>query len=181
MNPTELLELLARRAENTQDLAIQRQLVHSARIGIGGIEHLVRRWRYANGPRRARHKRQDLLVGFQIRFVTDNRTRVLVKRHVKRDHMQEIALAVEYLNPTVAAVRHVDPALGVCRDIMRCVELARLIAAITPGLDPVPIAVDFCDAGIDVAVTDEDLATADRDRRRAQGDQPLDLQPADCA
>src|SRR5262249_13023259 len=41
---------------------------------------------------------------------------------------------------------------------MRRVELARVIAAVAPGLDPVTVPVSFRDAGIDVTITDEDIA-----------------------
>src|ERR1039458_7021160 len=69
----------------------------------------------------------------------------------------EVALAIENLNPAVAAVRHIDVTLRIGRDIVRGVELPGLVAAITPGLDPIAVLVGLCDAGIDVAVADKNI------------------------
>src|ERR1035438_6860078 len=149
--------LLARFTEYAQHLSIQRQLVHAAWIGVGRIEHLIGRGRNTNRPRSARHECQYLLIGFQIGFVANCRTRVLVEWHIDRDRTQELSVAVEHLNPTVAAVRYVKITLRIGRNIMRIVELARLIATITPRLDPVAIFVGLCDARIDIAVADEDV------------------------
>jgi hypothetical protein len=45
---------------------------------------------------------------------------------------QEFAVAVEYLNPVIAAIGDIDIAVGVGRDRMRGVELAGLLAALAP-------------------------------------------------
>src|SRR5216683_1175489 len=46
VNPAELLGLLAGFAEHAQHLAIEGELVDAARMGVGTVEHLVRRRRW---------------------------------------------------------------------------------------------------------------------------------------
>ena len=75
---------------------------------------------------------------FQVGLVANCRTRVLVERHIDSNRTQELTIAVEHLNPTVAAVRYVEITLRIGRNIMWIVELARLIASITQDLIQLP-------------------------------------------
>ena len=81
-----------------------------------------------------------------------------VDRYVDLHDAQEFAVAIEDLNPAIAAIRHVDVALRIGGDIVRRVELAGLVAAVAPGFDPVAVLVGLGDARIDVAVADENIA-----------------------
>jgi hypothetical protein len=58
----------------------------------------------------------------------------------------------------IAAVGDIDIAVGVGRDRVRRIELARLLAAVAPGFQPAAALVDLGDARIDVAVADEGVA-----------------------
>src|SRR5262245_64263891 len=60
VDPAELLELLARLAQPTEHLAVKRELVETAREGVGDVHHLVRAGRYADRPGRARRLRTAL-------------------------------------------------------------------------------------------------------------------------
>src|SRR5262249_34857996 len=73
------------------------------------------------------------------------------------------AIAVEHLDPLVAGVGDVDVALRVERDAVQHAELARLTAAVSPGLDEVAVLVELGDASITVggdAVGDVDVTAA---------------------
>src|ERR1700759_251394 len=86
VDPAELLELFARGAEHAQDLAVERDLVDAARIGVGGIHHLVRPWRDAERPGCARrHGAAGLLIGLQIGLGADRGLDVFIERHVELD------------------------------------------------------------------------------------------------
>src|SRR5262245_65870087 len=60
VDPAELPELLARLAQPTEHLAVKRELVETAREGVGDVHHLVRAGRYADRPGRARRLRTAL-------------------------------------------------------------------------------------------------------------------------
>ena len=68
------------------------------------------------------------------------------------------AMAVEYLHAMVLAVRHIDPAVGVGRDVVHDVELARAAARLAPRQQQFAVGREFVNAGVAVAVGDIDLA-----------------------
>src|SRR3954470_3141394 len=82
----------------------------------------------------------------------------MIERHVDAEGAHEGALGIEHLDAPVEPVRHVDVPLRVGGDAVRGVELAGLIAAVAPRLDPVARLVDLGDARIYVPVADEDVA-----------------------
>src|SRR5580692_4191152 len=109
VDPAELLELLAGAAEHAQNLAVEAQLVDAARKSVGDIEHLVRRWRDAQRPRRAgRHGAAVLQIISQVRLVADRRLRVRLRWNVDGHDAQQLAVAVEHLDAAVAAVGNED-------------------------------------------------------------------------
>src|SRR4029079_2777695 len=57
VNTAKLLELLSGLAEHAEHLALETQLIDAAGPGVGTVKHLVRRWRDAERPWRARRKR----------------------------------------------------------------------------------------------------------------------------
>ena len=128
-------------------------------IGVGDVQHLVRRRRDADRPRRARREAAaGLQVVGQVRLVADRRlARSSVERHVDLHFTPEIAVAVEHLDAPVVAVADIDVALRVGRDGVHEVELARALAALAPGLDPVAVLAELGDARVDVAVADIDV------------------------
>src|SRR5215472_3504180 len=85
-------------------------------------------------------------------------------RDIDRDLAFELPLGIEDLDAPVAAVRHVDVALGVGRDAVRRIELAELAAALAPLLRPAAVFIVLGHARIGVPVADEDVAL------RAPGD-----------
>src|SRR5579872_3714665 len=100
MHPSELLQLLPRLAESSQDVAVQVQFVYAALVGVRSVEHLVRPGRNADRPGGAD-------VG---------------------ESLQELAVTVEDLNAVVFAVADIDGAVGVGGNGVYGVELARLSA-----------------------------------------------------
>src|SRR5215813_1327772 len=74
------------------------------------------------------------------------------------DRSEERAVGIEDLDAAVAAVGDVDVAARIGRDTVRRVELALLRPLLAPRLHPVAVLRKLCDAGIDVAVADEDVA-----------------------
>src|SRR5690348_14899928 len=126
MYPSELLQLLARLAESSQDIAIQVHLVDSTLVGVGGVEHLVRPGRDADSPGSA-----------DVRKV-----------------LEEIAVTVENLDAVVLTVPDIDVALGVGGNGVNRVELAWLSPALAPFGHPVAIFVVLNHPRITVAVGD---------------------------
>src|SRR5262245_19706554 len=133
VNPAELFELLAGAAEHAEHLAVETELVDTTRVGIGAVQHLVRRRRDADRPGRAGRKAaaRRQVVG-EVRFVADRRARIRIEWHIDLDLAQELALAIEYLNPAVVAVGDVNVAVGICRDAVGEIELTGLLAAFAP-------------------------------------------------
>src|SRR5581483_132850 len=128
--PAELLELLAGFPEYAEDLAVERQLIDAAGKRVGAVKHLPLTRRDADRPRRARSLRSFHVLG---RHVADRRTRrVTVERNLDYDLAQKLAIAVEDLNATVAAIADVDISLCVGGNRVRGIEFARLIAALAP-------------------------------------------------
>src|SRR6185369_10501892 len=75
-------------------------------------------------------------------------------RNVDREHAQELALGVEYLNAPVGAVAYIDVVVAVARDCVGRAELPRTRPLLAPRLHPVAALVDLGDTRVDVAVTD---------------------------
>ena len=67
---------------------------------------------------------------------------------------EEFAVAVEYLDTSVATVGYVDISLRVGSDAVRRVELAGLVAGFAKGLEPFAAFVDLCYTRIDITVAD---------------------------
>ena len=110
-------------------------------------------------PRRAGLQQRRYVARHRIGgFVADHHAGIGRHRHIDGDLAQELAVAVEHLDAPVAAVGDIDIALGVGADAVRRAELARLAAAVAPGLHPVAVLVDLGDARIDVAVADIGVA-----------------------
>src|SRR5712692_5612018 len=115
--PPELFELLAGLAEHAQDLPVQSELVHAAGERIAAVQHLLRLGRDADRPRRAGRLRPfDILGG----HVANRRTSgVTIEGDLDHDLAEKLAVAVEHLNPPVAAVPDVDVALRIGCDGVR--------------------------------------------------------------
>src|ERR1700676_5301979 len=79
------------------------------------------------------------------------------ERHIDLDLPQDLAVGIEYLDASIAAIRHVDIALGVGRDAVRRIELSGPASRLTKRLHPVAVLVELGHARIDVAVADEDI------------------------
>src|SRR5882672_7651391 len=124
VNPAELLERLARAAEPALHLAVERELVDTARIRVRDVQHLVRRRGDAERPRRARPLRLRSAARLR-RPGPDRDGRVRRHRHVDRERAQQLARGVEHLDAAVAAVGDVHAILRVDRDRVQRVELAR--------------------------------------------------------
>ena len=132
VDPAELLELAARRADHAEHLAVERQLVDAARDrrrrcrapGSGrGVMQIAHGAPGAKVPERRVRDRRVLPITGRI---------AVVERHVDGDRAQELAVAVEDLDAAVEAVGDVDVALRIGGDAVRRVELARLVAARRP-------------------------------------------------
>ena len=150
VDPAEVTGLLAGLTEPAEKFAFEAEFVDAAGEGVGGEEDLIGRRSDADGPGSAgRHGARGLR-----RSIADGGTRVGADREVDRDLPQEFSIGVEDLNAAIAAVGDVDVIVRVDADVVRGVELAGLIAGLTPGFEPDTVFVGFGDAGIDVAVAD---------------------------
>src|ERR1700677_3483388 len=165
MNPAELLRLMAHAAKNTNHLAIQRQLVDSAWIGVGAIEILGWPGADANGPRRSvlhgsvRRSRSYRSRGCGGgRGITHPHVDGGWQRYVYGDLPQICSIGIENLDAPVAAIGHVDVALRIGRDAVRRIELAGAAAGSAPLFHPVAILVELGDARVNIAIADEDVA-----------------------
>src|SRR6266851_5605217 len=157
MNPAKLFQLLARFPEHAENLALERELVNPARKTIRAIQNLVRRRRDANRPGCPRRHRL-IPDDWHLRFLANRWASIAIDWHINDDLAQDFSLAVEHLNAAVATIRNVHSALRINRDAMWSIELPGFTARLTPGLNPVALFVDFCDARIDVAVADVGVA-----------------------
>ena len=80
----------------------------------------------------------------------------------------ELSLGVENLNAKILAVGDIDQPVGIDGNRVRNIELSFADALLAPGLEKAAVLRVFYDAGVAVAVADEDLAArADRDIGRA--------------
>src|SRR5262249_10809561 len=108
VNPAELLELLAGFTEHAQHLTVEAELIDTAGMRIGAVEHLlpVRTGRGdAQGPRRARAERAALRRTLRkVGLVADSGPGIRVVGNVDLDDVQELAVAVEHLDAPVGAV-----------------------------------------------------------------------------
>src|ERR1700730_5837468 len=75
VNPSKLLELLARFAEHTEDFSVEGELVDAPRVRIRGVQHLTRTGRDANRPRRARRLGERRACCFELRNVRNRSNR----------------------------------------------------------------------------------------------------------
>src|SRR5205085_2828731 len=74
------------------------------------------------------------------------------------EHAEHLALAVENRSTAVAAIGDVDVALRISRDVVRRVELARLVAGLAKRFQPFAVLVRLRDARIDVTIADVDVS-----------------------
>src|SRR5438094_555240 len=161
VDPAELLELFPGLAEHAEQLALQAELVDPPRVGVGCEQHLIGPGRDAQRPGRTRRHGQRAARGLELDEVgpvADRRTRRRIVRHIDPHLAQERAVAIEDLDAAIAAVGYIDVAPGIRGDAVRRMELAGLVAAVAPRLEPVAAAVDLRDAGVDVAVADVGVA-----------------------
>src|SRR5439155_13906801 len=63
-----------------------------------------------------------------------------------------------YLDALVFPIADVDVVLGIDSDRVRQVELAGLCATLAPGLDELPVLIEFRDPGVAIAIGDEDIS-----------------------
>src|SRR4030095_10515503 len=115
------------------DLARYCSLARIVVIGIGvrAVEVLMRSGRNANGPGRA-----DVFV-----------------------NLQEVQIAVEHLDAPILPVCDIDVAFRIRSNRMWNVQLPRLISARSNGFDESAVLVIFGNAGIRVAVGNEDVSS----------------------
>ena len=135
MDPSKLLELLARFAEHAEDLAVEGELIDAPRVRVRGVQHLTRTGRDVNRPRRTRRLGKPRARCFELRKVrnrSDRGYRGRIEGHIDFDLSQQPALAVEHLDAPIATVRDVDVALRIGGDAVRRIELARLVAGLAP-------------------------------------------------
>jgi hypothetical protein len=150
VDPAEVAGLLAGLAEPAEELAVEAEFVDAAGEGVGGEEDLIGRRSNADGPGSAWRHGTCCLRG----AIADGGTRVGADGEVDRDLAQEFSVGVEDLNAAIAAVGDVDVVVRVDADVVGRVELAGLVAGLTPGFEPDTVFVGLGDAGIDVAVAD---------------------------
>src|SRR5712664_3607128 len=155
VNPAKLSELLAGFAEDAENFSVEREFVDTARESIGGVEHLILPGRDANGPGCAGCHG----AGGGGGLVADGGAGVGIDGTIYGDDAKEFSIGVEDLDAAIAAIGDVNVIARIDGDAMRCVELTGLIAGFAPGLEPVSVFVDFCDARIDVAVSDVGAAS----------------------
>src|SRR5439155_25003334 len=90
-------------------------------------------------PGRTRRHGQRAARGFgldEVGPVADRRTRRRIVRHIDPYLAQERAVAIEDLDAAIAAVGYIDAASGIRGDAVRRMELAGLVAAVAPRLEP---------------------------------------------
>src|SRR6202034_4229553 len=157
---SELLELLACFAEHAKHFSIERHLVDAAWKRVRAIEHLIGRRSDAKRPGRAGRHGQRGAVACQaavrragLRSNSCAGPRV-VERDSDLDDSNQVSVAVEDLNASIAAVRNIEVAFGVGLNRMQNPELSRPRPELAPRLNPISIRVVFGHAGIDVTVTD---------------------------
>src|SRR6266702_2098246 len=155
VHPSQLLRLLPRLAEHAEHLPVQAELVDAPRVRIRREQHLVGPRRDADRPGRARGERARLRVG--VGLVADRGWGVRVERYVDGDGAQESAVPVEHLDPSVETIRDVDVAPRIGRDVVRGIEIAGLVAALAPRLDPQTVPVELRHPRVDVAIADVDV------------------------
>src|SRR2546426_730505 len=133
MRPIELFRAAAGLAEHAENLAVERELVQTARLIVDGEQILSRpvssdterpRWR---SIRRVRIR------------ITECRMPFLVIGDIEPDELLKVPVGIENLNPPIATVGHVDVPLPVDLHVVRISKLARARPLGSPGLDPVSI------------------------------------------
>src|SRR2546425_591964 len=119
MNPTELLRLFAGAAQNTQDFAIEAQLVNASGESVRGIQELIWPRGDTYSPRRA-----GMLASgsFGCWYGTHPWSSIRRDRHIELHLSQEFSIGIEDLNSIVAAIGDVDVAFGVGCDAVRSIE-----------------------------------------------------------
>src|SRR5207249_12208346 len=70
----------------------------------------------------------------------------------------EVALGIEYLDALVFPIADVDVVLGINSDRVRQVELAGLRPTLAPGLDELPVLIEFRNPGVAIPIGDEDIS-----------------------
>src|SRR6266436_1024944 len=75
-----------------------------------------------------------------------------------RNDLFQSQIVVENLHSRVTAIAHINVALEVGRDRMRCAELEITTALLPDGLDEFAVLVELHDAGVTVTVRHEEVA-----------------------
>src|SRR5437763_5211948 len=88
VNPSKLLELLARLAEHSQEFSFERQLIDASGKGVRGIEHLVWSGSDADSPRRSRRHGPGGLRW----LATDCGARIGIERDIDCDLTQKFSV-----------------------------------------------------------------------------------------
>src|SRR6202034_79859 len=157
---SELLELLACFAEHAKHFSIERHLVDAAWKRVRAIEPLMGGRSDAKRPGRAGRHGQRGAVACQaaVRRAGLRSNSCAGPRVVERDpdlyDSNQVSVAVEDLNASIAAVRNIEVALGVGLNRMQNPELPRPRPKLAPRLNPISVSVVLGDAGIDVTVAD---------------------------
>ena len=142
MNPSELLELPSCLPEHAEHFALQGKLVDSPRIGVRRKQHLIRRRRDANRPRRTRRK---CSLHVRTGFIPNHGASVRREGNIDADLAKELAFRIKDLDTPIASIRNIDVVLCIGSNAMGSIQLPGLIAGFPPGLDPVAVFVDFGD------------------------------------
>src|SRR5712692_457454 len=150
MDPAELTRLFARLAENSENLAVESQLVDAAGKSIRGIKNLVWRRCDTDGPGRAGRHRACGGGG----LAADGGAGIRRNEYVNGELAEEFSGGVENLDAAIATVSDVNIVLRIHSNAVRGVELAGLSAGFAPGHQPVAVFICLRDARIDVAVAD---------------------------
>ncbi len=154
VDPAEVAGLLAGLTEPSEKFPVEAEFVDAAGEGVGGEEDLIGRRCDADGPGGAGRHGAGVLRG----AIADGGARVGADRHVDRDLAQDFPVGVKDLNAAIATVGDVDVVVRVDSDVVGRVELAGLVAGLSPGFEPDTVFVGFGYARIDVAVADVGVA-----------------------
>ena len=136
VDSAELFEEFPGSAEFTDDLSVERQLINfpivqgRAGIRVGRVKELP--WTGGDADR--------------------------IRCAVIGDLRLEVALGIEYLDALVFPIADVDVVLGINSDRVRQVELAGLRPTLAPGLDELPVLIEFRNPGVAIPIRDEDIS-----------------------
>jgi hypothetical protein len=129
VRPGELSGAVARLAERAKDISHPVELDYAVESTIGHPDMLIRRDKKAVG------------VADAVPL------------------LQKLAVGVEDLNALVLAIADINAVVSVDDDRVRQIEFARQRSICTPRLDELAVTVELDDAGVPVAVRNEDVSS----------------------